>query len=454
MKKALILACVAVVLGSLPVSAQVDLSVYVALGDSLTAGFASGGLMDYYQQRSYPAMLAQQGGTTPFALPLISPPGINPLLELRAIAPSIVLAPSGPDPGAPYNFEYPAPYNNLGVPGASLHDMIFTTGDITNLLTGASTSATVMYDIILRNGVNSALEQAIGLQPTFVTVWIGNNDILAAAVAGTPIEGITMTPVDLFAAEYTTAIGGLRQNAPGADIVVFTLPDVAAIPFVTTLDPYIDVPGVGRVPLIGSNGPLPEDAYVTLAASAYLAAGIGIPAQLGGTGLPLPEDINVLTGEYGVVLRAEEVAVISQRVNELNAVIEATAAAFDIPVLDVNGIFNEIVFGDGPEFGGIGINGDFLTGGIFSFDGIHPQQIGQGLVAMHLIDLINDHFNAGIQQVDMFEIMCENGCDAGFKAQYDELPVFTAEAFDQLKQLFPVNLPQQPTRTRRAIDRH
>ena len=67
----------------------------------------------------------------------------------------------------------------------------------------------------------------------------GNNDVLNAAITGVALEGVTLTPAAQFQQEYTTLIGALRQNLPTAGIVVGTVPDVTAIPFVTTIKPYI-----------------------------------------------------------------------------------------------------------------------------------------------------------------------------------------------------------------------
>ncbi len=130
MKKSLLVLCLAALLVAVPAGA-VDFSRYVALGDSLTAGFASNGLTEYYQTRAYPALLARQAGVYgSFELPLVSAPGIPNLLELLQIAPSPVIRPIPGAPGGPLNPYLERPYNDLAVPGADLYDMLFTTGDI------------------------------------------------------------------------------------------------------------------------------------------------------------------------------------------------------------------------------------------------------------------------------------------------------------------------------------
>jgi len=444
MKKLFFVLSLAALLGAAPATAQVDFSRYVALGDSLTAGFVSGGLVDYYQEHSYPAYLAQQGGTPDFELPLVSQPGLPPLLELKALLPNPVIQPIPGYPGMPYNAELARPYNNLGVPGADVYDLMFTTGDIYNLLAGNQNN--VMHDLILRVPAVpdpttgdmipfTALVQAISLQPTFVTMWIGNNDILGAAVAGTPIESITMTPVDVFQELYGQALGALATKT-SAKIVVVNLPNVTAIPFVRTVSNYVDVPGLGTVQLEGEYGPIEDDDYITLAAASLIAQGYGLPGFP-----PLPEDLNPATGEYGVILRAEEVQIIGDRIAAFNQIIEQTAAAFGVPVMDINTIFDKIAAGDRWILGGVEISADFLLGGIFSYDGVHPQTIGYGLVATELIKTINQAYGADIPQLNMQTILfnsAEATMPAGTKAAD---VVFSQAAWDRLKELFPAHLP-------------
>ncbi|MCP3907351.1 MAG: hypothetical protein GY712_04970, partial [Oceanicoccus sp.] len=176
---------------------------YAALGNSLTAGYQSGALTEKHQQYSYVNLIAQQAGVTTFQQPLIGFPGIGTysaagagIIELTFLdnpsspgSPLLTPAPyaSYPDfnPLAPYAsadvMNYAAPYNNLGVPGALLVDLL----QATNAATSAS-GANTMFDVILRNanpafGNTTAIQQAALLTPTFVTCWIGNNDVLGYA---------------------------------------------------------------------------------------------------------------------------------------------------------------------------------------------------------------------------------------------------------------------------------
>jgi len=468
MKKTALVLLVTALLAA-PAAAQVDFARYVALGDSLTAGYASGSLMDYYQFRSYPALLAGQAGVGTFQMPLVAPPGLEPIMVLDSLSPLSIGNTDMQPPANPfdyfYNVTYPTPYQNLGIPGADTNDLIYRTGDINNLVAGNADNA--MFDLILRTpdveGTPlTAMVAAIAQQPTFVTVWIGNNDVLGAVLAATPMEGVTMTPVDAFAADYATLIGGLATSLPGAQIVIMDVfGDARWIPFTTTVPTSVDVPGVGTVPLMGEDGPLMEGDYLTLNASALIGGGMGLPIP---GSPPLPENLNPATGAPGVILRAAEIDVINERIAAFNGIIAATADQFsNVHLYSINELFAEVVSGHYQRFGGIHLTTDFLTGGIFSYDGFHPQNIGQAVVAEGLIEFLNDNLNAGVPMLDMYSILTEGGWNGVSPAALlgggdPKQARLTDEAFMQLYQLMLPEMaarwrtPQQLDRDVSAVD--
>lgn len=470
MKKTLLALTAVALIAATPAGAQVNLQRYVALGDSLTAGYASGGLVARHQYGSYPALVARQAGVPTgilqdgFQLPIVSEPGFPPLLRLVSLQGPEIAAPNVP-PGTPLNATYRQPYNDLGVPGFTLYDMLFRTGDINHLLAGNTDNA--MADLILRipqiigpagTPIDfTALTQGIIRDPTFVTLWIGNNDVLSAATAATPIEGVTMTPVDIFAGLYQQAVQNLVDNT-NADIVLINLPNATAIPFVTTVTPFVTIPGVGTVQLMGPDGPIPPDHYITLLASSLIAQGYGLP--IAGSP-PLPDDLTIdpNTGAVtpGVILRPDEIATIKARTAAFNEIIADTAAMYGLPVLDINRRFDEIAGGDLWVLGGIDISADFLLGGIFSYDGVHPQNIGYGLVATELINLINEYWGADLPQVDMSSILCgQVGCEGGMPTVITpslKHAIFSSDLTDRMMETFPPRLPARaPQRPASAVD--
>jgi lysophospholipase L1-like esterase len=360
---------------------SVDFSRYVALGDSLGAGFMSGGLVDDVQAHSYPALIYQQTGGAPggFAQPTVSPPGIPSVLQLAGLSPLRIVPGAGG--GFPTNALFPAPYNNLAVPGADINDIL-------------NTRSGGLNDLILR-GLGTQLELALAQQPTFATVWV-NNDALGAAVSGIVLDGLTLTTAASFEANFRAVTQTLA--GAGVDLALGTVVNPVTIPFVTTLPPILidanNQPVIingAIVPLLGPEGPLVlgQD-FVLLTASAELAVGRGLPPQFGGTG-PLSDH---------VVLSAAEVATISARVEQFNAVIRAVATELGAALFDAKALLVKTAT-EGIVVGGIEYSHDFVTGGIFSLDGVHGTAFGYAFLANSWIGAINEAYGSEVPLVNL-----------------------------------------------------
>ncbi|HEX2162624.1 MAG TPA: SGNH/GDSL hydrolase family protein, partial [Thermoanaerobaculia bacterium] len=421
---ALLALLLAAVVAALPAAAQTaDFTRFVAVGDSLAAGFVSGGLEQHTQERSVPALVARQAGVQDFQMPLISDPGIPPLLAIQGFSNGTpIIVPRSNQPGAPINLDLPRPYNNLAVPGFDAEDVLST-------VTGNA-----LIDIILR-GQGPAINQALALSPTFALIWIGNNDVLGAATSGIVVDGVTLTPVNEFRDFFSAIVSTLSSGSREA--VVATLPDVTVIPFVTTVPPVVVNPATRQpvlgpngqpIPLIGPNGPLSPNDRVLLTATALLAQGIGIPAAVGGTNQPLPDN---------AVLSAGEVSTIRARTAQLNDVIRNIANRDGVAIADIGGLLNLAATNGVPVGGNIVLTTDFLTGGIFSYDGVHPTPLGNAVAANEFIRAINARYNAGIPPVDLIPFLFGPDGSAGATVELPGLsegtPVFTAAAYEALR---------------------
>ena len=418
-----------------PAGAQTNFTTYVAFGDSLTAGMSNGALVETHQRRSYPALLAAQAGASAFEQPLISEPGIPTELTLVTLIPPVISAKAA-KPGAPLRLELARPYNNLGVPSAKVSDLL------TRVTDGGG-----FHDLILR-GRGTALAQGLSLKPTMVTLWIGSYDLLGAVVSGRAIEGVTLTPLASFKAAFQSVVDAIK--ASGAPAVAANLPDVTTIPFVNTIQPVVVSPTTGApvrvngqtVALIGPNGPLPANSLITLAAAPLLLKGDGIPAALGGTGRPLPDE---------VILDLGEVAAIRERVAQYNQVIAEICQGADIPVLDIHAFFANVA-AQGYMVGGITLTNAFLSGGLFGYDGVHPTDLGYALIANEWIRLINSR-GGQLTEVNLGPYLGVASASAGRATARSDAHVtmaggrapwtaFTAEAYDALRAAFP--LPSRP----------
>src|SRR5437764_2782865 len=232
---AVVLLAAAVAVPTFAARGSADFTRFVAIGDSISAGYAPGSLNERHQVFAPPALIAQQVGIplcTPassaadncFALPLISFPGLPGgeivlgVSSTGALTPVIV-----PGAGAPEMAGFGRPYNNLAVPG-------FTVGAALTL-TGAETFSG-LGQVVLR-GLGSEVDQAIKLNPTFIMVWLGANDVLGAVSAGDP-GGLPTTAA--FTQQYNGVLAKLIAGAPNAGMVVGTLPtDFRSLPLTSTL---------------------------------------------------------------------------------------------------------------------------------------------------------------------------------------------------------------------------
>jgi len=229
-----------------------DLSNYVSLGNSLTAGFTDNALFVAGQENSFPNTLSQKfalagGGafTQPLAndnvggLLLAGNPILNPITGERLFAPRLVFGGAGPvplqsiNPAAMSTTDFAlnnptGPFNNLGVPGAlSFHLLAPGYGNLANFPAAANP-----YAIRITGSTDtSILELAMAQSPSFFSLWIGNNDVLGYATSGGAAGALTDQATFDFA--YSTLISTLTSQ--GAQGVVANIPDVTTIPFFTTV---------------------------------------------------------------------------------------------------------------------------------------------------------------------------------------------------------------------------
>lgn len=424
-------------LAAAPVAAQT----YVALGDSLTAGVEGNCLVERNQEASFPAVIAHQLGISNFQQPLVQEIALtSPLVGLPCLAavfvpPSTVTVGAVSQMGSPLNLSLPQPYNNLGIPGADA-------GDLITLTQGNPSGSTVQAGaaLVLRNVPGSpfnntnAVTQANLLQPGIVTLWIGNNDVLGAALSGVAITGVTITPLAQFTADYQADVAAVAGG--GRELVAANIPGLTALPFVTTIPPVLVNPATRQpvlvngqlVPLLGQGDaaypcvPVPPDqgcglppgSRVTLPASQLLAQGIGVPVAAGGTGLPLPNGTftppSTLTP--GVVLYPDEIELIESSVDSFNGVIASTVAGAGGNLVDVHEIYSEIA-AEGYEIGGVTLTNSLLTGGVFSADGYHPSSIGYTIVADEFIKVMNAGRTDPIPQPDFSHVLFTPNCFPG-----------------------------------------
>ncbi len=245
----------------LPLTAgTADFSNYVSLGNSLTAGYADSALFMEGQKGSYPNLLSQQFalvGGGEFRIPYTND-NIGGLLlgGFQIQGPRLYFNGSGPAPVSgtittEITSTLTGPYNNMGVPGAkSFHLLAPGYGNVAGVPSGQSNPYFVRF---ASSPTASVLGDAVAQNPTFFSLWIGNNDVLSFATSGgtgvnqlgnlnpTTYGGNDITDPNVFGSVYSTLLDGLTAN--GAKGVVANIPDVTSVPFFTTV-PTNPIPGL------------------------------------------------------------------------------------------------------------------------------------------------------------------------------------------------------------------
>jgi lysophospholipase L1-like esterase len=223
-----------------------DFSTYIAIGNSLTAGYADGALYTAAQQMSFPAMLATQfsaavEGDITFNQPDInSEKGFNTVVENPQngqILGRFKLDTSIPGPSPTIGGEAPTAYSgpqvhNFGVPGIQVGQLL------TPATGGPDSPANPAFNPFYQRFASSPSQDgatgstiigdAVATQPTFFSLWIGNNDVLGYAASGGANEAIFTSAAD-FDTRFNATVNTLIANTQ-AHGVVSNIPFILGLP--------------------------------------------------------------------------------------------------------------------------------------------------------------------------------------------------------------------------------
>jgi lysophospholipase L1-like esterase len=387
---------------------RANFSNFVSVGNSLTQGYMDGGLYAYGQNNSYPSILAKQMGLSMpvnFSQPMVTGNGsgyihlvyVNgQLLPVQPTDSSYGTNPAGPDPswntwGASLQGQT---FNNLGI--ASLR--------LTNVVEINSTE--LLYNQLVCSNLSCGRFMNFGnlAQPvqyldhirtsnaTFFTNWLGNNDVLLYAGNGGVVlteDGFQLNPITPpteFAQKYDSVL--LAFSKIGAQGICATIPDVTSIPYFNTVPSYITVNGSPQFLYIttakGVRQATSQD-LILLTAYDSVEAGIGLTASN-----PLGNDL---------VLDTSEINAVKSATLQYNASIKSIAASFNYPVVDMYQFL--INLQSGIQIDGVTFTRQFIQGGAFGLDGIHPNARGYAIIANQFIAGINSFYGSTLPPVNV-----------------------------------------------------
>lgn len=407
-----------------PTPGTADFSRYVSLGNSLTAGYADGALYTSGQSYSYANIIAGQlalAGGGNFVQPVVTNEdgllagkmklGISTnCLGVTGLGPvSAGGTPTGmPNAIAPVGY----PVHNFGVPGAKSYHLVAPGyGNPAGLLTNPMT-ANPYFVRFASSPATTVVADAMAANPTFFSLWIGNNDVLGYSTSGG--AGDVITGQDLFTGALTGIVNAMTST--GAKGFIANIPDVTSVPFFTT------IPYNGLV--------LTQQAQVDALNQAYGGGLLGISFVLGqnpfvisdptspnGIGmrqleqgelvlLTLPQDSircagwgsqKAIPGYY--ILDASEISAVKTATQGFNQTLSNLADAKGLAYVDANSFMAKAK--TGLVYDGIKFSVTYVTGGLFSLDGIHLSPRGNAVIANYFIDAINEKYSSSVPHVNI-----------------------------------------------------
>ncbi|HEU4700362.1 MAG TPA: SGNH/GDSL hydrolase family protein [Gemmatimonadales bacterium] len=388
---------------------------YVAMGNSITAGFQSGGINDSTQAQSYAVLVAQQAGVSQsFFVPYLNRPGCPAPIQVNSVNPPVLVGGST-TPGCALRRPIGSmPFvSNVAVPNATSFSPLSNTDPASN--------TNILTQMIL--GGRTQVQAMQAAKPTFVSAWIGNNDVLGALTSRTnPGNPALVTPLPVFQANYKALVDSIA--ATGAKAILIGVADVASIPYATPgavywclktgLCPGVPAGGFPPTLTVANNCSPASTPFAGQGEATLIPWVIALP-KFAAAAQGVPQTIDCAVDEE-VVLPAETQN-LQAAVTGYNAFIKAQAAEHDWAYLDVNPVLvaakaeipaagqqpkvatfpclpgltpAQVAAGTpcGPS-GGLNKTPNVLFGTYFSLDGAHPSALAHRVIADSVIATIN-----------------------------------------------------------------
>ncbi len=373
---------------------------YVSMGNSITAGFQSAGINDSTQLQSYAVLFAAQA-KAPFFEPLLSKPGCPAPFDINSINPPHRLGGGGGTDCA-LREPTPLPYvSNVAVPGVTS----FGIGSNTSPFGG--TNALTQFILGGRTQVKAMMDA----HPTFVSVWVGNNDVLGSLTSSSnPGNPALVTPEPAFEANYGPILDSIQKV--GAKAVLLGVADVALTPYASSGATYWCIknqPACGFT----TPAPFPPNFQVALNCAPKVAVPtsngdsvlvpwtVGVPKiAAAAAGAPVGPATTVDCSLDNEVVLPAEYANLRNAVKGFNTYIQAQAqqrgwAYVEVTQLaayraDPTKIASFPSLPTGPS------QPNVLFGSYFSLDGVHPSAAFHRIFTDSIISAVNRTYGTTI----------------------------------------------------------
>ncbi len=109
------------------------------------------------------------------------------------------------------------------------------------------------------------------------------------------------------------------------------------------------------------------------------------------------------------------------------------AAAKGFAVMDANALLRDVADADGYTADGIKFSATYVSGGLFSLDGVHPTAQGYAVVANQFIRVFNSTYNAQIPLINVATVPGSFVLTKSVKFDKYGIPIIPPGLFDNLQ---------------------
>lgn len=380
-------------------SGSLELGELLVIGDEFAAGFANGGLYEEAQENSAPYLLADQlSEVSPFQFrqALLEREGTGHMVLESMASDNCPMVSLRPNIGNVDSVSFWSqrsqdlgPYHNLAFPQLKISDL-----NHPNKLMKNPFYARIQAS----DSIGSFAKDLLNYNPDILILWIGINELLIDAKNGkTPDEILAPDSLEQILSDLVAHAS--HQN-PQLPTVLVNFPDITHFPYFRALDFIYTDPGSCNE----------RDIYISTQTGVRLAKEtdrILLPAReilevRGVTGYntqnPLPDSLVLDESEVFVIQ-----SILSEynlRILELSKYLSQESPGRKIALLDIHDEMEKACT-VGIQVDGLVLTGDYLTGGIFSLDGLHFTPRGNAHTANMLIKKINGMFGSTIPTLNI-----------------------------------------------------
>lgn len=357
---------------------------YVALGTSISMGWQSNGVYYAGQLVSFPSLLAFGSGR-PITLPLIQSPGcISPLVAPLSAGKRLSgESAAGSTTCAPNVAGVTLPTQNAGISTALTADALTTPSP--------GPASAPWYNRVLPPGATQ-LTAALAQQPTIVSVEFGGNEVLGA-LSGLYAPGVTVVPFPFFAGPYSALLDAIGTTH--AKAVLFEMPTTATR--LPALRPAEEI-WANRFEFAALHVDVNADChgspnFINVSIKSLNAAYEG--AFRAANGLPNATfSCADIPGTPDLVITPSDVANLNALLAQMRAFVEGQAAARGYALASLGALYDRSDLKRKPYSIINHLTSPIPMGLYISLDGVHPNALGHGLLALDAARAINTRYGA------------------------------------------------------------